>query len=118
MVLSQVDVVEPDLLYIARNRFAILTKANVRGAPDLVVEILSPGTRGVDETAKRKLYERTGVKEYWILDPELDVVRVYRRGEHGFGRPIELSAERADVLTTPLLVGWSVSVGELFVSPF
>ena len=51
---------------------------HVTGAPDLVVEIGSPGTRKRDETIKRRLYERSGVSEYWVVDPDLDVVRIYR----------------------------------------
>ena len=58
----------------------VLTDANVQGAPELVIEIGSQGTRKRDETIKRRLYERAGVSEYWVVDPELDVVRVYRRG--------------------------------------
>ena len=65
----------------------VLTDANVQGAPELVIEIGSPGTRKRDETIKRRLYERAGVSEYWVVDPELDVVRVYRRGAEGFERP-------------------------------
>lgn len=69
VVLSDVDIVEPDLLYISRDRADVLTRQNVRGAPDLVVEILSPSTRKTDETTKRKRYERFGVGEYWVVDP-------------------------------------------------
>jgi Uma2 family endonuclease len=57
-VFSDRDIVEPDLLYISRERSSVLTDKHVRGAPDLVVEILSPGTRKTDETIKRKLYDR------------------------------------------------------------
>ena len=74
VVFSELNVVEPDLQYISRERFDILTKQNVRGAPDLVVEILSPSTRRTDEITKRKLYERFGVQEYWVVDPDLDAV--------------------------------------------
>jgi Uma2 family endonuclease len=81
VVFSDFDVVELDLLYItAERRHGVLTVQNVRGAPDLVIEIGSPGTRRRDETIKRRLYERDGAVEYWIVDPELDVVRIYRRG--------------------------------------
>ncbi len=117
VVLSDLDVVEPDLLYISREQAGILTDKHVRGAPDLVVEILSPGTRKTDEVTKRKLYERFGVREYWIVDPELDTIKVYRHVEGTFTRAAELSAERGDLLTTPLLPGFSVPLPEIFSSP-
>jgi Uma2 family endonuclease len=79
VVFSRFDVVEPDLLYLSNERAsAVLTEANVQGAPELVVKIGSPSTRKRDETIKRRLYERGAVSEYWIVDPEVDVVRVYR----------------------------------------
>ena len=115
VVFSQFDVVEPDLLYMSNERAVdILTKANVQGAPELVIEIGSPGTRKRDETIKRRLYERAGVSEYWVVDPELDVVRVYRRGAEGFERPNELTAEAGDMLTTPLLTGLSLPLSRIF----
>src|SRR5439155_4700501 len=64
VVLSDLDVVEPDLVYIAKEHDARVTDQNVRGTPDLVAEILSLGTRRTDEVVKRKLYERFGVAEY------------------------------------------------------
>src|SRR5215212_3349873 len=80
VVFSDFDVVEPDLLYISRERLdGVLTKAHVRGAPDLVVEIASPSTRRRDETIKRRLYERFGVLEYWVIDTDLDAIKVFRR---------------------------------------
>lgn len=114
VVFSRYDVVEPDLLYVSHERAEVLTAANVRGAPDIVVEIGSPGTRKRDEMIKRRLYERGGVPEYWVVDPELDIVRVYRRREHGFERPIELSREAGDVLTTPLLPGLEMPLAQVF----
>jgi Uma2 family endonuclease len=115
VVFSNVDVVEPDLLYIAAERVAeVLTPINVRGVPDLVVEIGSRGTRKRDETLKRTLYERSGVKEYWVVDPDIDVVRVYRRLGDEFARPLELSSERGDLLTTPLLPGLELPLQRIF----
>jgi len=115
VVFSRFDVVEPDLLYMSNERASeILTPANVQGVPELVGEIGSPSTRKRDETIKRRLYERTGVTEYWVVDPELDVIRVYRRGSDGFARPIELSAEADDALTTPLLPGLELKLRDIF----
>jgi Uma2 family endonuclease len=104
VIFSNFDVVEPDLLYMSNERAAqIATGQHVQGVPELVIEIGSPGTRKRDETIKRRLYERFGVTEYWVVDPDLDAVRVYRRSGDLFGRPIELSREAGDVLTTTLL---------------
>jgi Uma2 family endonuclease len=116
VVFSDFDVVEPDLLYVSNERgAAVLTPKHVRGAPDLVVEIGSPGTRKRDETIKRRLYERnTGVSEYWVVDPDLDVIRVYRRDGDRFTRPSELSSEAGESLTTPLLPGLDIPLRRIF----
>jgi len=115
VVFSHFDVVEPDLLYVSRARAAlVVTKLNLRGAPDLVIEIASPGTRRRDETIKRRLYERSGVAEYWIVDPQVDVVRVHRREGGSFARVVELSRERGDRLTTPLLPGLELALADIF----
>ena len=115
VVFSQFDVVEPDILYLSNERAAeVITPQHVRGAPELVVEVGSPGTRKRDETIKRHLYERAGVSEYWVVDPETDVVRVYRRERDAFGRAIELSREAGDVLTTDLLPGLELPLARIF----
>jgi Uma2 family endonuclease len=115
VIFSRFDVVEPDLLYMSNERAAqVLTDANVQGAPELIIEIGSKGTRKRDETNKRRLYERSGVSEYWIVDPEIDVVRIFRRGTKSFERPAELRAESGDTLTTPLLSGLSLPLSRIF----
>ena len=109
------DVVEPDLLFIAGDQVDILTEKNVQGAPALVVEILSPGTRKKDEQIKRRLFEREGVRDYWLVDPDLDLVKVFSRQEDGSFPPVaELSRDRADVLTTQLLPGLTIPLIYLF----
>jgi Uma2 family endonuclease len=117
VVFSSFDVVEPDLLYMSHERATqILTEANVQGVPELVVEIASKSTRKRDETIKRHLYQRTGVAQYWVVDPAIEVVRIYRRADagSGFSRPIEMSREAGDTLTTPLLPGFSASLDRIF----
>ena len=115
VVFSRHDVVEPDLLYVSAERQAILTDTNVSAAPDLAIEILSPSSRRVDELRKRGLYERQGVSEYWIVDPEAETVKVFRRGEAGaYGRPELLARHDGDVLATPLLPGLELPLAEIF----
>jgi Uma2 family endonuclease len=109
VVISNVDIVEPDLLYVSHQRAAeVLLPKHLTGAPELVIEVASPATRQRDETIKRSLYERAGVVEYWVVDPEIDTIRVYRRHGDRFARPMELSREAGDVLTTPLLPGLDI----------
>ena len=112
---SNFDVVEPDLLYVSNERAGeLLAGQHVTGAPDLVIEIASPGTRSRDETIKRRLYERGGVVEYWVVDPEIDVIRVYRRDRDAFARPVELSREAGDALTTALLPDLELPLERVF----
>ena len=92
----------------------VLTPLHAKGVPEVVVEIASKATRKRDETIKRRLYERAGVTEYWVIDPEIDVVRVYRGAGDGFGRPLELSREANDILTTTLLPGLELPLARLF----
>jgi Uma2 family endonuclease len=114
VVMSDNDVVEPDLLYVSNERADTLAGIHVRGAPDLVIEVASKGTRKRDATIKRRLYERAGVTEYWIVDPETEAVRVYRREVEGFGRAIELLREADEMLTTPLLPGLDLPLSRIF----
>lgn len=115
VVISNIDIVEPDLLYMSRERAAqVLVSEHVRGVPELLVEIASKSTRKRDETIKRALYERAGVSEYWVVDPVNDLVRVYRNGADGFSRPSELRRDAADTLTTTLLPGLAIALETIF----
>ena len=118
VVMSDHDVVEPDLLFVAGDQREILTEANVQGAPALVVEILSPGTRRRDEGIKRRLFDRKGVREYWLVDPKGRRISVYRRAKDGsFPAVATLDAAARDALATPLLPGFCLSVSDLFAEP-
>ncbi|MGE3978165.1 MAG: Uma2 family endonuclease [Nitrospira sp.] len=114
VVLSDVDVVQPDLIFVATAQAAIVTEANIRGIPTLVVEILSEGNRKLDETIKRQRYEHYGIPEYWIIDPALDQVKMYRLADGRYGPASVLSLEAQEQLTTPLLPALNLPLATLF----
>ena len=94
------DRVQPDILFVSGERRGIVGEKQLTGAPDLVVEILSPSTAHRDRGIKLDLYARCGVREYWIVDPDEDVVDVWRfEGTPGHERfagelPVRIGAER------------------------
>jgi len=114
VLLSETDIVQPDVLFVASAREHIIAERGIEGAPDLVAEVVSEGNRRHDEVRKRKLYARHGVTEYWVVDPALETVKVYRRPEGGYARVAELSAEDEATLTTPRLDGWTMALSDLF----
>jgi Uma2 family endonuclease len=114
ILFSPHDVVAPDLIFVSNARSAIVERANLRGAPDLLVEVLSPTSHRHDEVRKRGLYERAGVTEYWVVDPEADTVKVYRREGEQYARPLLLSRLDDDALTSPLLPDLRIALAGLF----
>ncbi|MCY4025627.1 MAG: Uma2 family endonuclease [Acidobacteria bacterium] len=113
VVLSDTDVVQPDLLFVSRERDHLLSGGeNVRGAPDLVVEILSPATAERDRGYKRVLYARHGVAEYWLIDPTAETVWVHRLRDGELALAQTLGRERT--LRTPLLPGFEADLDDVF----
>jgi Uma2 family endonuclease len=76
VVLTESDIVQPDIVYVSNEDADVLTDANIWGTPTWAIEVLSPSTRSRDLTLKRKAYERTGLGELWFVDPEADSVQV------------------------------------------
>ena len=76
-ILSDITVVQPDLLYLDPGRLNLVSDRGIEGPPTLVVEILSPTTTAIDRSTKRQLYAKYGVPHYWIVDPEARVVEAY-----------------------------------------
>lgn len=112
VLLSEFNVFVPDLIYLSRERAHLLTAKNLQGAPDLAVEILSPGTRSRDLRLKRDVYQKTGVREYWIIDPDRNVVDIYRWDPPvAVEKPLRLVV--GQTLTTPLLPDLIVPLDKL-----
>ena len=116
VVFTERWVLEPDILYIRNARKSIVTRTNISGAPDLAVEVLSASTRKKDEITKRRAYEEFGVGEYWILDPDLESVKIYRRDAAGrYVRVTEISTEsEGAAIGSPLFPGLAIALAELF----
>ena len=109
---NEKEVVQPDILFISAERDHILTEANVQGAPDLVIEILSPYTQSRDRGYKRDLYARHGVGEYWLVDPDAKRIEILLLSAGDFESGGNYGPE--DMLTSPTLQGFEFSLAEIF----
>ena len=112
VVLSETDVVQPDLLFISNERAYIITPANARGAPDLVVEIMSPSTAERDRSLKRALYARYGVREYWLVDPDTRIVTVLLLEDEAFAEVARYGA--GEILSSPTLPDFTANLDDIF----
>ena len=112
VLFTDTDVVQPDLLFVSKERYHIRTPANIQGAPDLAVEILSPSSSRRDWHDKRELYTRHGVREYWIIDPTNRIVSVLQLRDDMLD--LEQTCTEGDTAESLVLEGFSISLGELF----
>lgn len=112
VVFSMTEIIQPDIIFIQRDRREIVTKRNVVAAPDLVVEILSETSEVVDRTTKRALYEKHGVKEYWIVDPASRSIEqlVLKEGKFVLVGKFRVS----QTMESQLLKGLVISVEKIF----
>ena len=112
VVLSKHDIVQPDILFISKDRKHIIGELNIKGAPDLVVEIITSETARLDWQEKRELYGFHGVKEYWIADPanKFVCVMLTRNGK----MEIERTYGMGDTLSSPTLKGFNISIDDIF----
>ena len=92
------DVAVPDLLYVSNEKRSIISERGIEGAPDWLIEVTSPSTRNRDFTLKRKLYQKYGVRLYWILDLDAEMIHVWDEGEHRV-------YDKDDFISVPLLPG-------------
>jgi Uma2 family endonuclease len=106
-------VVQPDILVVCDP--AKLTERNVRGAPDWIIEVLSPATARHDHLTKRALYERAGVREYWLVHPVDRVVTVYtlKNGLYGGPEIADMAGERAPTILPEIVIRWQAILDKL-----
>lgn len=108
--LSESDIVQPDLVVVLEARRRIITPTKIKGTPDLVVEIVSESSAATDRTLKKELYQRSGIPEYWVVDPEDHVVEQYvlERGRY------ELAGKRGEEVVSRSIPGVRVDLAQVW----
>jgi len=112
LILTDIDVFQPDLVFISNARKKIIVPEGLRGVPDLCVEVLSPSNKRLDLVTKRLLYARYGLPELWIVDPKANTVRVFRLQEDPHRAVAVYRAQ--DGLSTTLLPRFSLKLDKVF----
>ena len=112
VVMSDMNVVQPDILFVKTENSGIITDKNIDGAPDLIIEILSPLSRHYDQVQKKETYARFDVSEYWIVDPIKQSIEVYLNKEYEFELKQRLIREGA--AKSEVLPGFQVDLKEIF----
>jgi len=112
VVLDPHNVVQPDLVFIAKERASIVKEKNIQGAPDLIVEVLCPATSETDRVEKFKIYAKHGVTHYWIVDPKERIIEAYKLMGKGY-RLIEKAGANARFQPS-VFPGLTLSLGEIW----
>jgi Uma2 family endonuclease len=112
VVFSEKTDLQPDLFFVSSARLGIVGPEYIIGAPDLVVEILSPHRASYDRVTKLEQYASNRVSEYWIVDIIAQAIEIYTLSAAGYELKATLGAK--EFVSTPLLPGWELSVGDLF----
>ncbi|CAG0940610.1 hypothetical protein BROC_01100 [Candidatus Brocadiaceae bacterium] len=110
--LDNENVVQPDILFISKDRLNIIGDKNIQGAPNLVIEIISENSVYRDMVQKKRLYARFGVKEYWIVIPEEEEIEVYTLKDNTY--QLYQTYGKADTLESPALKGLKIVLKEIF----
>ena len=112
VVLDQFNVLQPDIMLVLNENKKVITEANIKGAPDLVVEIISPTSGYRDKATKKRIYERFGVKEYWVVEPQEETVEIYSLKDKKFA--LHQSLRKKDTLSSLLLPEFKVPLTDIF----
>ncbi|MBW1692521.1 MAG: Uma2 family endonuclease [Deltaproteobacteria bacterium] len=112
VVFSETDVVQPDIMFVSKERLNIITEKNIQGTPDLIVEIISPSSEYRDKVIKRKLYSQYDLKEYWLVDPENKEIEVMALRESGLNTI--RTYKMPNILESLILKGLKIKLDEVF----
>ncbi len=114
IVLSMADVVQPDIMFVAQERLHIITEKNIIEAPDVAIEILSESTAKRDRNEKKELYEKHGVKEYWIVDPDEKQIEQFILRNESF--ELKNKLQESEKLTSEVIEGFDLELIKVFES--
>lgn len=112
VILSETNIVQPDIFVIFKENAGIITDLNIKGAPDLVVEVASPSTGYYDLLAKKELYQKFGIREYWLVDPQKQRVEIYWNLDQEF--QLHLRRENKGTLESKILAGFEIELETIF----
>jgi Uma2 family endonuclease len=112
VILDRHTVVVPDLVFVSTARAAIVELRGIMGAPDLLVEILSPSTADRDRGAKAKLYARYGVDHYWVVDPDARTLAAYACARDGYAEVARHSGD--EIFRSPLFPDLRIDLGKVW----
>ncbi|MFQ5769732.1 MAG: Uma2 family endonuclease [bacterium] len=112
VILSKTNIVQPDIIFISKENRVMIKEKNIQGAPDLLIEITSPNTKERDLVLKKKLYAKFGVKEYWIVFMQEEMVKIWKLEDDAI--ILDGVFEKQDILKSSLVKGLEIKLSEVF----
>lgn len=112
VVFSETDIVQPDIIFISNKNKGIIREENIAGAPDLIIEILSPSSENRDRVIKKKLYTKNRVREYWLVDPQKRIIEALILGKNGY-ETLKVFSD-SEILISRLIEGLQIPIDKVF----
>ncbi len=112
ILLGETETFQPDMVFVSNENKSLIKVANIEGTPDLIVEILSPSTAYYDLKHKKNIYELSGVKEYWIVDPMEKTVEIFFNENKKY--TLIGNYSKTEICKSKLLTGFEISLTEIF----
>jgi Uma2 family endonuclease len=110
--LNEYNAPQPDLLFVSKKNEGIIHEKGIMGVPDLIVEIISPGSIIRDRIEKKEIYEQAGVREYWIVDPKYKSIEVYELTKEVY--KLISSAEESGTIRSKVIKGLVINIEAVF----
>ncbi len=118
VVLDKTNVVQPDLVFVSKERASIINEdGGILGVPDLVIEIISKGSKYIDTYKKKDLYEKFGIKEYWLVDPfsqSVEVLILEQNNKYDLFSEAYIEEDANKIIRSKILENLEINVEEVF----